>query len=358
LIQDTDDGTASDYEENNQPRVVGAVVEERDGTYDNIISIHAGSKHAVKAFTGDELQQDYLNRICTKNTIQASSLIARLRKTFNTILETLQHVYSPQLLVHTTLPLQMIWFSLSFGTYGITTWINTIFVKVHLQNVYFNAFLFALANLPGNIVSIMYSDKWGRKGMLVGSLIGAAGGLVVFAILVYSGDTEEQSNSTTRTYGIVLSACAFQMFSIVSWNAIDILTGELFPTRVRSAGMGVCTACGRFAAMFAQFVNARLMMTGGDQGSAAPASVLVVAASTLLVGAGTTLFLERDMALGELKDEITEGTTSKKSVPLGCLSKTKGQKDHVSDDEVDRSAELRSLGRTEYQSYQEEQSLI
>ena len=81
-------------------------------------------------------------------------------------IDTLRKLYSRQTLSKTTLLLQSLWFSLSFGTYGITTWINRLFVAVHLQNLYLNSFLFALANLPGNIICIKYSDKWGRKIMV------------------------------------------------------------------------------------------------------------------------------------------------------------------------------------------------
>lgn len=40
------------------------------------------------------------------------------------IVDTLANLYSRQLVTQTTLPLQCLWFALSFGTYGITTWIN------------------------------------------------------------------------------------------------------------------------------------------------------------------------------------------------------------------------------------------
>lgn len=133
---------------------------------------------------------------------------------------------------------------------------------------------------------------------------------------------------------------------------MDILTGELFPTRVRSAGMGACTACGRFGAMLAQVVNARLLEVGDSEGAVASASVLAVAASSLLIGTGMSLFLEKDMALGELKDEINEEPSNRR-VTLGCIAKIKGSKDHLSDDETDIDLGLRSRGRHEYQSCQE-----
>jgi len=40
-------------------------------------------------------------------------------------------------------------------TYGLLTWINPLFAKeLHMENVYMNSFLFGLANLPGNIVTL------------------------------------------------------------------------------------------------------------------------------------------------------------------------------------------------------------
>ncbi|KAL9181556.1 hypothetical protein ACHAXT_010361 [Thalassiosira profunda] len=324
----------SEHSEKSHPGMTRALLEDGNSSCNTISTMHS-----TKALTGVEIRQHYASSTAIDSA--ASSLNSKLRQTANKLLDTLQNLYSTRMLTRTTLPLQTIWFCLSFGTYGITTWINTLFVEVHLENIYFNSFLFALANLPGNIISILYSDRWGRKRLLVWSLLGASGGLAVFALLVYWGGG--------GTFGIVLSACIFQMLSIVSWNAIDILSGELFPTRVRSAGMGVCTASGRFGAMLAQFVNAKLLMAGGGEGGAS-ASVLVVAASTLLVGAGMPLFLERDMALGELIDDIAaESSSPSTQLTLGM----KSQKIHLSDDETDVVPRNRSRKVNEYQAIQQ-----
>ncbi len=58
-------------------------------------------------------------------------------------------------------------FTLSFGSYGISTWISTLFEDVGLTNAYAAAFIYALANLPGNAASILYIEKYGRRNMLV-----------------------------------------------------------------------------------------------------------------------------------------------------------------------------------------------
>lgn len=199
----------------------------------------------------------------------------------------------------TTWPLQMVWFSLSFGSYGLMTWINTLFVQVHLQNVYFNSLLFAVSNLPGNILTAIWMDRVGRSSMLVGSVLAAATSLMAFAWCAH----------VMNPSGIVLSACSFQCFTIAAWNVIDTLSSELFPTSVRSTGMGVCAASGRIGAMLAQFVNGALV---GN-----PIRLLLVASGTLLLGALTPCLLPNgDMTGQPVQDEVDFSTEDALYTPL------------------------------------------
>eukprot|EP00539_Tryblionella_compressa_P018496 CAMPEP_0178876330 /NCGR_PEP_ID=MMETSP0747-20121128/10237_1 /TAXON_ID=913974 /ORGANISM="Nitzschia punctata, Strain CCMP561" /LENGTH=154 /DNA_ID=CAMNT_0020543879 /DNA_START=492 /DNA_END=956 /DNA_ORIENTATION=+ len=62
------------------------------------------------------------------------------------------------------------------------------------------------------------------------------------------------------------------------------MTSELFPTLVRSTGMGICAASGRIGALVAQFVNGALV---ADH----PVRLLLVASGTLLLGAATPCLL-------------------------------------------------------------------
>lgn len=205
-------------------------------------------------------------------------------------------LYLPQIR-QVTLALQMVWFSLSFGSYGLYTWINKLFFEVHLQNVYFNALLFAMSNLPGNVLSAFLMDRIGRAKMLVGSILGAVLSLLLFAYVVFRDESSTVDlNPSLPVEWIVLASCAFQMCTIVSWNTIDVLTSELFPTSVRATGMGVCAASGRVAAMLAQFVNGALV--------ARPVSLLLVAAFTLLLGAITPVLLPADKTGQPVSDTV------------------------------------------------------
>jgi MFS family permease len=202
-----------------------------------------------------------------------------------------EKLYRPKIR-QTTLPLQMVWFSLSFGSYGLMTWINALFVEVHLKNVYFNSLLFAVSNLPGNLLTAIWMDKVGRSSMLVSCVLLAATSLLAFAWFA----------EAMIPSGIVVSACCFQCFTIAAWNVIDTLSSELFPTMVRSTGMGVCAASGRVGAMMAQFVNGALV--------GKPVRLLLVASGTLMLGALTPCFLPNGDITGQpVQDNVDESTT-------------------------------------------------
>lgn len=229
-----------------------------------------------------------------------------VHEAFHDFRQSTSKLYTPQLRA-TTLPLQMVWFSLCFGSYGILTWINSLFVAVHLENIYFNSLLFAFSNLPGNVLSGVLMDRSGRSVMLIGSVLSAAMSLVSFA--AFAGGAE---NSSIHTTGIVISACCFQAFTIAAWNTIDCMTAELFPTTIRSTGMGVCAASGRIGAFIAQFVNGVLVSN--------PVRLLLVASFSLVLGAITPCLLPGgDMAQQPLEDGLTKDNSNRVDDPLPFL---------------------------------------
>lgn len=213
-------------------------------------------------------------------------------------------LYENSNLRRTTLALQLVWFSLSFGSYGLMTWINIIFEKVHLENIYFNALLFAAANLPGNILAAIFLDRIKRSTSLIGSIVCASVSLLLFAV----------SAARMHPFGIVASACLFQCFTIVSWNTIDTMTSELFPTLVRSTGWGICAASARIGALIAQFVNGALVEN--------PVRLLLVASGTLMVGALTPCLLPvGDMTGRAVHDDIQQGSDNSISKGSGRSSR-------------------------------------
>ena len=206
----------------------------------------------------------------------------------------------------TTLVAQSIWFTISFGSYGLITWINAIFRQLNLGNIYFDSLLFSFSNLPGNILSASLVDRYGRKNMLITSLASASLSVLLFAFSVNLSDKE-----SIRPYLIVFCACSFQAFSVSGWNIIGVLTSESFPTKVRSTGVGICSSSGRIGSMVAQLVNGALI----DQ----PSRLLLVSATLLLAGAIVTFYLPQDMSMQPLQDSYV--TPSISTTHEGSFSK-------------------------------------
>ncbi|RLN06482.1 hypothetical protein BBJ28_00019564 [Nothophytophthora sp. Chile5] len=162
-----------------------------------------------------------------------------------------------------TLLLMMCGFCLSFGSYGLSTWITKLFQSAGLANPFANAFLFAGANLPGNVVSLYLIDVVGHQRLLSGAFFTSALCALLFAFNVEGSKTV-----------IVLVSCLFNACTTAAWNGpnrmvggllrvflvqFGVLSAENFPQELRTTGISVVNCSNRVAAICAQFVNGFLM---------------------------------------------------------------------------------------------------
>ncbi|KAL4094466.1 hypothetical protein PRIC1_010127 [Phytophthora ramorum] len=147
-----------------------------------------------------------------------------------------------------TLLLMLCGFSLSFGSYGLSTWITKLFESAGLANPFENAFLFAGANLPGNIVSLYLIDIIGHQRLLSGALFTSGFCALLFAFNIEGSKTI-----------IVLVSCLFNACTTAAWNGFGVLSAENFPQELRTTGISVVNCSNRVAAITAQFVNGFLM---------------------------------------------------------------------------------------------------
>uniref|UniRef100_A0A8C4ZAA9 Major facilitator superfamily (MFS) profile domain-containing protein n=1 Tax=Gadus morhua TaxID=8049 RepID=A0A8C4ZAA9_GADMO len=102
--------------------------------------------------------------------------------------------------------------------------------------VYFVSFLGTLAVLPGNIVSALLMDKIGRLRMLAGSSVISC----VSCFFLSFGNSES---------AMIALLCLFGGISIASWNALDVLTVELYPSDKRCTAFGFLNALCKLAAV-------------------------------------------------------------------------------------------------------------
>jgi MFS family permease len=204
-----------------------------------------------------------------------------------TCLSTLGLLFSRNV-IHVTATLMLIWFTLSFGSYGISTWITKLFEDVGLSNAYFDSFIFALANLPGNLISILFVEVFGRRRLLCIGMVLAALSAVGFAVL------------STNAIAVVTAGALFNAFSVIGWNSLDCLSCESFPTNMRTTGMGTLAAAGRIGAITAQFVN-------GSLESNVPL-LLGVTSACMIIGGVSSFGLPSDNTGTELPDDADDPT--------------------------------------------------
>ncbi|KYO21054.1 synaptic vesicle glycoprotein 2B [Alligator mississippiensis] len=113
--------------------------------------------------------------------------------------------------------------------------------------IYLVSFLGSLSVLPGNIVSALLMDKIGRIRMIGGSMLISA----VCCFFLFFGNSDS---------AMIGWQCLFCGASIAAWNALDVITVELYPTDKRATAFGILNGLCKFGAIlgnsiFASFVG-------------------------------------------------------------------------------------------------------
>ena len=153
--------------------------------------------------------------------------------------------------------------------------------------MYQDAFINAAANVPGNIVAMLVLDRVGRKATLIASMAGSAACAIGFAF------------ARTQTT-VLIASCLLSAVSVGSWNALDALSVESFPSAMRSSAMGTLAAVGRFGSIVGQVIFGLFVAD-----SFAP--LLAVTAILLSIGAIAGFFLPFEPAGKALDDGGADG---------------------------------------------------
>lgn len=176
-----------------------------------------------------------------------------------------------------TLMLWSSWFAIGLAYYGLFVYLPTIFVERGFSFVqtYGYALILAAAQIPGYLTAAWLVERWGRRPTLVTFL--AASGL--FTLLFAAVDS---------TAAIVVAACLMSFFSLGAWAALYAYTPEVYPTLLRTTGMGLASAFARVSATLVSLLGASLI--AGSLGLAIGvfgAAFLVGALAVGILGAET-----------------------------------------------------------------------
>ncbi|AIQ64185.1 major facilitator transporter [Paenibacillus stellifer] len=177
-----------------------------------------------------------------------------------------------------TLMLWILWFTVIFSYYGIFLWLPSVMVikGFSLVRSFEYTLIMTLAQLPGYFTAAYFIEKFGRKFVLVVYLVFTALSAVWFGYASTEG--------TLIAAGICLS-----FFNLGAWGGMYAYTPELYPTSVRSTGVGLAASFGRIGGIIAPLLVG--VLVGRSVGLP---SIFVLFFVTILIGAAAVLFLGRE----------------------------------------------------------------
>ncbi len=166
-------------------------------------------------------------------------------------------------LARTSLLLWLLWFAISLGYYGTFTWLPNFFKStgMALLPVYQNAFILALAQVPGYFSAAYLVEKIGRKRTLAIYLIASGIFTYLFA-------------AATSLNWIIFMGIWMSFFTLGAWGALYAYTPEVYPTNLRGTGMGVASAMTRISGAIAPSLGAALM--GGQISLLLPLTIFAI----------------------------------------------------------------------------------
>ncbi|XP_073308377.1 organic cation/carnitine transporter 7-like [Primulina huaijiensis] len=185
-------------------------------------------------------------------------------------------------LIRTNLLLWFLYFGNTFSYYGIILLTSELSsgeskcanIRLHSakgQNsgLYVDVFLTSLAELPGLVLSAFAVDKLGRKLSMV--LMFILGSILLLPLLSRQNDIL----TTTLLFGA-------RTFISATFTVACIYAPEVYPTNIRSTGVGIATAIGRIGGMVCPLVAVGLV-NGCHQAAAVILFVITILLSALSV---------------------------------------------------------------------------
>ncbi|WP_458460783.1 MFS transporter [Paenibacillus sp.] len=178
----------------------------------------------------------------------------------------------------TTLMLWILWFTVIFSYYGMFLWLPSVVMAkgFTLVKSFQYVLIMTIAQLPGYFTAAYFIERYGRKFVLVVYLT-----LTAFSAIAFGLATTE---ATILTAGICLS-----FFNLGAWGGLYAYSPELYPTSVRSTGVGLATSVGRIGGVLAPLMVGMLV-----QREVAISLIFTIFFVTILIGAAAVLFLGRE----------------------------------------------------------------
>jgi putative MFS transporter len=136
--------------------------------------------------------------------------------------------------------------------------------------------IMTLAQLPGYFTAAYLIEKWGRKFVLVTYL------LLTAASAIWFGAAE-------TAISLIAAGICLSFFNLGAWGAMYAYTPELYPTTVRSTGVGYAASFGRVGGVIGPFLVGMLVARHISMNS-----IFMVFFIAIVLGALAVLFLGKE----------------------------------------------------------------
>src|SRR5262245_32304250 len=189
-----------------------------------------------------------------------------------------------------------LWLSITFSYYSFFTWIPTLLVQSGMTITRSFAYSISIygAMIPGYYSAAYFNDRIGRRATIVSYLLlgGAA------AIGLATAKSNQQ---------IILAGVCLSFFMNGVYAGVYAYTSEVFPTRIRTTGVGLASAVGRLGAISAPILVGAIFPRFGFAGvfGVTTLVLLVGAVVVLLFGVRTDGRSLEAIAAGEFADRTS-----------------------------------------------------
>jgi putative MFS transporter len=149
-----------------------------------------------------------------------------------------------------------LWFFASMVSFGLATWVPSLYVEVFHVTIEQSLHYSAIASAIYLFVPLVFAAIIDRYGRRLPAVVGAALTCASLVGLILIDHSQTPQVVTLITTGWVAAACG----SIILWP----YTAEIYPTEMRATGLGLSSSLARAASMLTPLVVAGVLSATGS----------------------------------------------------------------------------------------------
>jgi putative MFS transporter len=243
-----------------------------------------------------EVRNQYGSELPQVETESVATRYLVIQSERRSIAGNLRALRSPAL-IRITIMTWLLWSSITFSYYSFFTWIPTLLVQSGMtisQSFGYSLGIYA-AQIPGYFSAAYLNEVIGRRATIVGYLLVGSASALALAM------------ATSDLHAVIASIC-LSLFMNGTYAGVYAYTSEVFPTAVRTTGVGLASAVGRLGAICAPVLVGILFPLWGFIGvfGVTTAALLIGALAVLCFGVPTTGKSLESIAADEIENASTD----------------------------------------------------